>query len=122
MRALFSIWSPASFHDCFQDSGVESPGTAWVKPARAALSSGPPSFVICFGRSAGYRALFSMRVPKTLTEAINSQPATVEVVDPSKTQTTARQIPYSEIYRESTGIRESPIERLQRISDGPQAD
>lgn len=57
-----------------------------------------------------------MSVPKTLTEAINSQPAFVNIVAASETSTTAREIPYSEIYRESTGIRETPVQRLQRLA------
>jgi len=54
-----------------------------------------------------------MAVPNTLTEAINAQPAILRVVAFSETSTTARDIPYSEIYRESTGVRETPVQRLQ---------
>jgi hypothetical protein len=50
-----------------------------------------------------------MPVPKTLTDAINSQPASVEIVVLDATSTTARQIPYSEIYRGSTGVLETPM-------------
>jgi hypothetical protein len=57
-----------------------------------------------------------MAVPKTLTDAINSQPATVEIVALDASSTTARDIPYSEIYRESTGVIETPTQRLQRIA------
>lgn len=57
-----------------------------------------------------------MAVPKTLTDAIGSQPATVEIVALDSTSTTARDIPYSEIYREATGVIETPIQRIQRLS------
>jgi hypothetical protein len=56
-------------------------------------------------------------MPKTLTDAINSQPASVEVVGMAQTSTTVREVPYAEIYRESTGIRETPVQRLQRVAD-----
>ncbi len=58
-----------------------------------------------------------MPVPRTLTEAINSQPACIEVVGLHQTSTTVREVPYAEIYRESTGVRETPAQRLQRIAD-----
>jgi hypothetical protein len=57
-----------------------------------------------------------MTVPKTLTEAMNSQPAIVSIVAASVTSTNTREVPYSEVYRESTGIRETPVERLQRLN------
>lgn len=57
-----------------------------------------------------------MNVPKTLTEAANSQPATVEVIGLTQTSTNVREVSYEESYRDSTGVRETPIERLQRIT------
>lgn len=58
-----------------------------------------------------------MSVPRTLTEAINSQPARIQVIGLHETSSTVREIPYAEIYRESTGVRETPAERIQRIAD-----
>jgi hypothetical protein len=58
-----------------------------------------------------------MSVPETLTDAINLQPARIEIVALHTTSSTLREIPYSEIYRASTGVRETPAERLQRIAD-----
>lgn len=57
-----------------------------------------------------------MSVPKTLTEAINAQPVAVVFVGLDQTSTTVREMPYAEIYRESTGVRETPAQRLQRIA------
>jgi hypothetical protein len=56
-------------------------------------------------------------VPSTLTEALNSQPACVKIIGLDQTSTTVREVPYTEIYRESTGVRETPAQRLQRIAD-----
>jgi hypothetical protein len=58
-----------------------------------------------------------MAVPRTLTEAMNAQPATIEIVGFHQTSSTVREVPYAEIYRESTGVRETPVQRLQRIAD-----
>lgn len=58
-----------------------------------------------------------MPVPKTLTEAINSQPGTILIVGADRTISTVREVPYSEVYRGSTGVRESPAQRLQRMAD-----
>jgi hypothetical protein len=58
-----------------------------------------------------------MPVPRTLTEALNAHPATIEVVGLYQTSSTVRPVPYKEIYRESTSVRETPVERMQRIAD-----
>lgn len=58
-----------------------------------------------------------VHVPRTLTEAINSHPARIEIVGAHETSTTVRQVPYAEIYWASTGIRETPAQRLQRAAD-----
>lgn len=57
-----------------------------------------------------------VRVPKTLTDAINSQPARVQLLGLHGTMSSVRQVPYSEVYRESTSVRETPVARLQRIT------
>jgi hypothetical protein len=62
-----------------------------------------------------------MNMPKTITEAINSQPASVRVVGLAQTSTNVRDVPYSEIYRESTRIRETPAQRLQRVVEDDSA-
>lgn len=57
-----------------------------------------------------------MGVPKTLTDAINSQPGSIVLIGADRTVSTVREVPYSEIYRESTGVRETPAQRMQRIA------
>lgn len=58
-----------------------------------------------------------MRVPKTLTEAANAHPAKIEAAGLDRTSSTVRSVPYSELYRASTVLRETPVQRLQRIAD-----
>jgi hypothetical protein len=57
-------------------------------------------------------------MPETLTEAVAQAGLIVirRTVNASNLST-AREIPYSEIYRQSTGLIESPVERLQRAAD-----
>jgi hypothetical protein len=51
-------------------------------------------------------------MPKTITEAINAQP--VYFLGSEDRLTSVRVVPYEEIYRHSTSLRETPEQRLQR--------
>lgn len=59
----------------------------------------------------------AMTVPRTLVEAANAQPAVFIIEAQGGTAaSTVRRIPYTEIYRESTILRETPAQRIQRIT------
>jgi len=55
-----------------------------------------------------------VRNKMTLTEAQNQSRIKVYIVEMNRTRSTSRIIPYSEIYRERTGIMETPAEHLQK--------
>jgi hypothetical protein len=57
-----------------------------------------------------------MTVPDTLTDAINAQPASIILIAQQLTSSSVRDVPYDELYRSSTGVRETPAQRLQRIA------
>jgi hypothetical protein len=58
-----------------------------------------------------------MAVPKTLTAALNTHRTRIVALGVQQTSTNVREVSYAERYRESTGIRETPTARLQRIAD-----
>jgi transposase-like protein len=54
--------------------------------------------------------------PRTLVEASNTHPFVFILDGGRSAASTSREIPYSEVYRESTSKRETPAQRLQRVT------
>lgn len=53
----------------------------------------------------------------TLTEANARNPLQVSVITRDPTMSSARVIPYAEIYRQSSGLMPNPIDRLQQAAE-----
>lgn len=54
---------------------------------------------------------------RSLTETLRRSGAVVFIEQTDASFSSARQIPYAETYRLSTGVRETPVERLQRAAE-----
>lgn len=57
-----------------------------------------------------------MNLPSTLTEALAASQLRVRVLTGSRSQT-SREVPYDELYRDSSSLMETPIERIQRAAE-----
>ncbi len=53
----------------------------------------------------------------SLTEARRRSGAVVMVESIDASHSNVRTVPYAEVYRLSTGVRETPVERLQRAAE-----
>ena len=56
--------------------------------------------------------------PQTLTDAVGQSQVVYVERGLFANQSNAREVPYAEVYRDSSSVRETPIARIQRVAEG----